>query len=373
MDPAQPLPLRASATGRFGKTPFAHLLVYAHERSLTGTFDVTPPGDAGSTVVVREGRVVKVRTGSPVAYLGGVLYERGAIDAATLNATLLDVATKKRLHGETLIERGAITRAELDRALREQIARKLHSLFLLPSATDYSFYDGRDALADYGGADGPLLDPLPLVWQGLRANPPIDHVAATVVRIADGTCVLLPGSNLARFDLSEDELRTAECLRTKAMGVTEFLAVPMLKPNACRLLLHFLVITKQVKVSKAAQPVTRDSYQRLSATGLATPRPPGPISFTMRAVSEGRPFTIAPPRHSDARANFEAAEIAFAQKDYAGAEKLCERAHKADPDSALILAFLAWIGAQRPENKGEDATREKILILCLCEPRSSRL
>ena len=57
-----------------------------------------------ATVIFRNGAIASVWTSAPVAHLGGVLYELGAIDDTTLNETLGEVARDKRLHGEILLE-----------------------------------------------------------------------------------------------------------------------------------------------------------------------------------------------------------------------------------------------------------------------------
>jgi hypothetical protein len=105
--------------------------VYARNRGLTGKLELRGPDECGGTIDFWDGRIGAVRT-PPFAYFGTVAHELGLIDSATLDATLLEIATKKRLHGEVLIDRGAISPLQRDDVLAEQACRKIHPLFSLP-------------------------------------------------------------------------------------------------------------------------------------------------------------------------------------------------------------------------------------------------
>ncbi|HEV3190848.1 MAG TPA: hypothetical protein VGY54_10150, partial [Polyangiaceae bacterium] len=121
--------LRSPTTGTLGKTPLVHLLVYAGDKLLSGTFEMSTQGGESAALTVREGKVGKVRTSKPVAYLGMVLYERGILDDQELNASLALVASQRALHGSILLDRGTVTRPQLIAALREQTLRKLAYMF----------------------------------------------------------------------------------------------------------------------------------------------------------------------------------------------------------------------------------------------------
>ena len=62
-----------TAQGSFAKTPFPHLLVYALERALTGTFELHVPSrgaESVATMLFVQGVPAKVRTTDGVHYLG---------------------------------------------------------------------------------------------------------------------------------------------------------------------------------------------------------------------------------------------------------------------------------------------------------------
>src|SRR5262249_53546695 len=162
--------------------PLAHLLVYSHDRGLSGTLELCLP-DARSTVVLTSGKPTKARVHLPVPYLGRVLLERGHITEQQLDATLLDLAKTRRLHGRILLERGHITPQALRDGLREQLLRKVDALFDLPPQTTFEYFASYDALADYGGPEEVYGDPYAIVWRGIRRTPSWDHVQTTLAHL----------------------------------------------------------------------------------------------------------------------------------------------------------------------------------------------
>src|SRR5688500_6135384 len=103
----------SAETGDFHSHPLAVLLAHACDRKASGTFTFAHRRRE-EVLVMRDGKIAAVRTSEPVAYLGSILYELGAIDMATLNETLQEVATAGRLHGDILVERGACARSRID-------------------------------------------------------------------------------------------------------------------------------------------------------------------------------------------------------------------------------------------------------------------
>src|SRR5262245_23587468 len=110
-----------SAVGTIASRPIVHLLVYARNRRLSGTLEVRAADGRSGVLELWRGRIdaSRTRTSPAVAYFGAVAYELGVIDTATLDATLLEIAKSKRLHGEVLVERGAITAEQRDTVLTE--------------------------------------------------------------------------------------------------------------------------------------------------------------------------------------------------------------------------------------------------------------
>ncbi|AKV04244.1 Antifreeze glycopeptide AFGP polyprotein precursor [Labilithrix luteola] len=229
-------------SGLLGARPFVALLADAHLRAATGTFRFRHDARR-ATLVVRSGRVASLWTSEAVTYLGTVLYERGVIDNETLDATLLEVANSGRLHGQILLERKSITDAQLDAALAEQTQRQALHLFTFPDETHWLFRPDVDEHA--GGRDEgrPTVDPWPIMWRGLCANPPLEHVRQVLARL-DGGLKLDPGCDLGRFRFSRDELRVCESMTTQAVPIANVIGGSTLGKVRTELLLYVLVVTR---------------------------------------------------------------------------------------------------------------------------------
>ena len=239
-----------AATGSLGKKPLAHLLIYALDRRLTGTFELVSDGAEGPTsahIVVTEGQILRVGTSDPVTYLGHVLYELGFIDDTKLSMSLALVAATKRLHGQVLLEDQTITPEQLAEALRQQRARKLSFAFALSDKTTFAFYPDVDLVGERPNDIEPL-DPLTCLWRAVREHPSWDHVRSTVTRVGGRALRLAGGVTLDRLGLDEDERAAAECLRMKPATIPELAIIGGLTIQATDLLAYFLVIAKQVEI-----------------------------------------------------------------------------------------------------------------------------
>src|SRR4051812_6689798 len=106
----------ATAEGALDRTPFAHLLVYAADRRLTGVLFLTEPGGTEHAVRFARGAPVKVRPGDRFALLGEMLVEEGALDPATLAEAL----KTQGLLGDVLLLAGCIDRDVLEGIAEQQ-------------------------------------------------------------------------------------------------------------------------------------------------------------------------------------------------------------------------------------------------------------
>src|SRR5690348_13981973 len=101
--PPDPAPIPPTAQGSLGKTPFPHLLVYALERGLSGTFELHVGNDSVATILVVQGAPAKVRTTEGVHYLGDVMLEAGLLTTEALEASRARMAESPRLQGQILL------------------------------------------------------------------------------------------------------------------------------------------------------------------------------------------------------------------------------------------------------------------------------
>src|SRR5262245_58554163 len=125
----------ATAEGDLGRTPLAHLLVYALDRRLTGQLSLSIAREDGSALThvidLRAGAPVHVRSSDNYARLGELLVEAGAIPQETLDEAL----ALEGLLGDVLLVAGRIDRATLDRVVEEQFVRRVVRLFASPPET----------------------------------------------------------------------------------------------------------------------------------------------------------------------------------------------------------------------------------------------
>ena len=314
----------SATTGSLAEKPLAHLFVYAHDKQLSGSLELTQQGAEGSaTIVLSRGDVAKIRTSAPVAYLGAVLYELAIIDDAALNASLRTLAREKRPHGQILLDEKVITRAQLAEGLREQALRKLAHLFSFAPSTRFAFHAGVDALPSFGGGDVVLTDPFPAIWRGIREYPALDHVRDVLARLGGAPCRLARDARIERFHFQSDEIAAVECLRTRTISLAELGATAILPARTTELLIYCLLITKQLEMlarsprtmppAEAHAFATGPTMPQMGAVGPApTVRPP--VRASVREDPPGLVRTISSPAMTAVRAA-SPADIAEARVD----------------------------------------------------------
>lgn len=245
---------RASNTlsGELRSRPLAVLLAGACERATTGTFTFTHDG-AREVLTMRGGKIAAVRTSEPVAYLGGILYELGAIDVATLNATLHELATTKRLHGDILVERGCVTRERVEEGLVEQTFRKVHHLFSLAEETQWTFREDVDDLAGARDEDRPAVDTWQAIWRGLRDQSPATHVRRTLAKI-EGGIHLRDLRVVSRFGLTPEEMALCQRLHAQPSTLGALVTTSPLVTERTEMLVYLLALARCI-VRVEMQPV----------------------------------------------------------------------------------------------------------------------
>ncbi len=257
----------ATAEGELARTPLAHLLVYALDRRLTGAMFLAAPTGPDHVIRLVRGVPVKVRPGDRFALLGEMLVEAGAIDAPTVQAAL---ATQGLL-GDVLLLAGRIERDVLERVAEAQFVRRLVRLFGLPPSTGYRYYEGHDELAEYGG-DPCCLDPLALIWAGLRAHGEASTmIDSTLARLGDSALRLHPATSVARFGLEAVEASMVDALSASPLTLGELGAA--FPPDVVRRFVYALTITRQLELGTGHVPLGADAPP--SARGHApAPAPP---------------------------------------------------------------------------------------------------
>jgi hypothetical protein len=242
-----------TSSGQLARTPLPHLLVYASERQLTGTFQFRAPDATTAQVLLAKGHPAKIRLSSPQIYLGQVLLETGAIDAATHDASLRDMAASRKLHGTVLLARGAIDRTRLEQGLQLQLLQKMVQIARMPVATVFEFYADWDGLADFGAEPTPM-DAYAATWAAIREQPALDHVKAAIDRMSRGRLRLTKTAQLDRFGFTSEERRWIDLLRVRPMRLDDFFAAAQVNERITRLAVYCLAITKQLELTAEEEP-----------------------------------------------------------------------------------------------------------------------
>jgi len=295
--PSRPAP---SAGGTLASRPLVHLLVYARNRRLTGSLELRAEDGRSGTIALWRGKIRDARTQPPAAYFGSVAYELGHIDTATLDATLLEISKTKRLHGEILVERGALTPALRDQILTEQMCRKIHQLFSFPPDATFAFYEERPS------AEEPAftLDPIRPAWLGLRSSPPTESVREVLGRFEKSPLRLSNEGPVSRAGLDADELALCDALTWKPMTVAQLRATTRMPSARVDLLLYLLVITKCAEpapatTSSPAVPAAAAVPAVSPANAISVPKPPASQPSMPAARTSSIPSMAAAKRTSE--------------------------------------------------------------------------
>jgi curved DNA-binding protein CbpA len=276
-DPPPNLP-DPTATGTFAQTPLPHLLVYAFEHSLTGTFVFTGPAGEEATVLFLEGQACKVKTTLAPVYLTRVLLDQGVLTEEQLEALLPDLLASTTLHGQALIAEGIITEDQLELGLRAQLVLKMKSLVQLPPDTGYAYYDSFDHLSSFGGEAPGGIDPFALVWVAIREAPPWEHVHVGLTGVGNAGIQLAANAETSRFSFDKGERATIELLRKRPYRIHELNAAGTMPPRLVQLLVYCLLVTKQVTL-------IADSAR--STAPVPDAAPVAPAAPSSPAISEG--------------------------------------------------------------------------------------
>ena len=259
----------ATAEGDIARTPFAHLLIYALDRALTGVIFLQQPDGVEHVIRLVRGAPVKVRPGDGYALLGEMLIEAGAIDGATLEAAL----HTKSLLGDVLLLAGCVQRDVLEQTAEKQLVRRIVRFFDLPAETTFRYFEGHDALADYGG-DPACVDPVALVWAGLAAHAERSTMMeATLARLGDKPMKLHGASTASRFGLAGPEAKLLDHLVSQPATLAELTALGVAPPEVVRRFAYAMMITRQLDLGAGSPPLgTIESTRTPAVAPGGTPR-----------------------------------------------------------------------------------------------------
>lgn len=262
--------LEATATGTLQATPFGHLLVYLLDRGLTGTLVLEEATGDKHAIWFETGAPAKVKTAKPVTYLGQVLVEQRAITREVYERTLQGALHERRLHGQVLLDTGAIEQRVLRDALREQLARQVLWLFKLAPTTAFGYYDQVNLLERWGAPEGLRTRPLALIWRGLRRHASAAEIETVTARLGDRPIELHVDAPIRRFRFESSEQALVDVLRAKPQPLSSLVASGLAAPDDIKRLVYVLVILRQLELGvPGAEPVGVDEAPSSSRIPVA--------------------------------------------------------------------------------------------------------
>ncbi|MGD8858559.1 MAG: DUF4388 domain-containing protein [Myxococcales bacterium] len=235
------------AQGDLSRTPFAHVLLYVHQRGLAGTLVIEREG-VDTRVVFRDGRAVAAKP----------------------------------------LPRGT------------ELAKGLLELCLLPAGA-FAFWDG-DLVGDAAEVVRGTVDPFTFLNMSLRRHVRDAVVASVLDRYGSTPLSLTRDYDPRRLALRPPQAGFAEMLRARPMDVATAVAQSRLPEQDTRRLLYLLLITHCA--APAGEGMTRTSGVRAAVTPsplpqAAPPAEPGPVSrpASHRPTARGAArSSSAPPR-----------------------------------------------------------------------------
>jgi curved DNA-binding protein CbpA len=189
--------------GDLSRTPLAALLLEAYNLRASGILAVEHGGGT-SRLYLRGGATVGAQVFAGFRPLGLMLMQLGLIDIDALSRSLQKMAETSRPQGEILVEMGAVSRADVDRALLEQQAGYFRLIATLEAGA-YRF----DPDAELPGwTRSTLLSPLRTIVDALE-RPQASALVAGALQPAGG-----PELRLApTYAKAADEFRWTEAER----------------------------------------------------------------------------------------------------------------------------------------------------------------
>jgi len=236
-----------------------------HQR-LSGTFEFEVDGVIAATLLVSEGRPAKARTAVP-HYLVNVLEELGVLNDVQVEHYLPRLLATTELHGIGLVRRGILTQSQVDLGLRAQLVLQVQTVLEFAPETAFRFYNGKDALGDYGPESEIRLDPFPFVWASLRNQPPRAHIDTALERIGDRYIRALDADEAARFGFDPASQSMVDLLLRKGWRLPDLAAAVQAPETDAQLVVYSLVLAKQVDFAAEPGPSVVDLEEVAGASG----------------------------------------------------------------------------------------------------------
>jgi DNA-binding response OmpR family regulator len=261
----------AGIRGSLAREPFGRILQRIYASGLTGAL-LLARDQAKKIVYFQNGYPVSVRSNLLAECLGQILVARRLINRDVLEESLLRMRKEKRHQGEILVEMGALSPHNLQRALLDQMEAKLYEIFAWRSGS-FRFNEGRDAPDQAVSLD---KSPAAMILEGIRRHYDLDRQNAVLGRFASQYIAPNedPRQRLQSMTRDSGERQFIESLDgTRRLELV--LAESPISPGEARLLLVAMAEAGMIEPSRTPlrrQNGARNSEQELTENARRSPR-----------------------------------------------------------------------------------------------------
>jgi DNA-binding response OmpR family regulator/tetratricopeptide (TPR) repeat protein len=260
---------QAAFAGTLKKTPLARLLQRLYAQRATGSLLLLR--DATKKIVMfADGYPVSVRSNVLGECLGQILLEKRLISSGALAESVQRMQKEKRQQGQILIEMGALSPYNLERALVDQLEAKLFEIFSWP---DGKFLFKADDSAP-GGTIRLERSPAALILEGIRRHYDQARQSAALDRYANQYFALSADPLLRLQEMTSNPTELAFIRSIDGTRrLEEILARAQIPREQARLLL--------VALSEAGMIQSHETTSRRkppAPSAVPAPVPPAPAS-----------------------------------------------------------------------------------------------
>ena len=284
---------KAELQGTLRRVPFARLLRRLYGQRATGSLlllrDTTKKDATKKIVSFVDGYPVSVKSNVLAECLGQILVSRKLITSEALADSVARMKTEQRQQGQILVETGALSPYNLQRALVEQVETKLLEVFAWPDGK-FMFKEGDTAVGDLEPGAALRLErpPAALVFEGIRRH----YDAARQRAVLDGfvrqAVTLNPDPVLRLQDVTMDPTALTYINSIDGTeGIDDILARAPIARDEARVLLVALAESGMITHAEGTSARRRGTPMAIApmvsppggiVAAVIPPQPSGPLS-----------------------------------------------------------------------------------------------